>query len=89
MNDPEITCNYCGLTVYFNGTVPDMCLHCRDKFAMAALTGMFASGTWLASGAPDCGLDKLCEACYLAADVMLRVRKGAASTAPATPKESR
>jgi hypothetical protein len=84
--DPEITCNYCGLTVYFNGTVPDMCLHCRDKFAMAALPAVIAALVHQreATTATQSSI------AYQFADAMMEARKATGqSTAPATPKESR
>jgi len=88
-------CRFCG---HYQEIIDDVimgeCLRCRDRFAMAALSG-YLSGTFIDQAVNDGeytgdpNIELTARDCYRFADAMLTARKTpGASTPPVTPKET-
>lgn len=62
-----------GLAFPFDGHVHEPAMTLRDRFAMAALTGMLSNPSATAAWLDD--IRPYCEAAYDAADCMMKARK--------------
>lgn len=64
------TCGYCGHVQWIRAEEVELaCRNCRDRFAMAALTGYFANERGF--GHP---WDEIADSCYYIADKMMAQR---------------